>query len=116
MQNYFHPPENRQMQNPDRTLPEQLEILIDKPQKVYRAHSADSRRHYELTEQLVNAVDSVTACSQIIIKPSSTFESIASELRSAVGSYLCCNTDLTTTQYNNGPRSFESDDDNVGIN
>ncbi|RKF65586.1 integrase and RNaseH domain-containing protein, partial [Golovinomyces cichoracearum] len=54
-------------------------------------------------EQLVNAVDDVAARSQIIIKPSSTFESKASELRSAVGSYLRCNTDLTTTQYNNGP-------------
>ncbi|RKF54613.1 integrase and RNaseH domain-containing protein [Golovinomyces cichoracearum] len=131
MQNYFHPPENRQMyltewrtttlkqiirQNPDKTLPEQLEILIDKLQKVYRGLSADSRRHYELAEQPVNAVNGVAACSQIIIKPSSTFETIASELRSSVGSYLRYNNDLTTTQCNNGPLSFESDDENVGIN
>ncbi|EFQ89223.1 hypothetical protein PTT_14592, partial [Pyrenophora teres f. teres 0-1] len=96
---YFYTSENYQMflsewrtimlkdviaNNPDKTLTQCLDIVIDKLQLLHQAmtqQNGPSER--ALANQLISACQGVEACSAVLIRPASTFEAVASELRNA---------------------------------
>ncbi|CAE7020344.1 hypothetical protein PTTW11_03048 [Pyrenophora teres f. teres] len=96
---YFHTSENYQMflskwrtimlkdviaNNPDKTLTQCLDIVIDKLQLLHQAITQQNRpSERALTNQLISACQGVEACSAVLIRPASTFEAVASELRNA---------------------------------
>ncbi|KAK1914262.1 hypothetical protein P3342_007508 [Pyrenophora teres f. teres] len=103
---YFHTSENYQMflsewrtimlkdviaNNPDKTLTQCLDMVIDKLQLLHQAmtqQNGPSER--ALANQLISACQGVEACSAVLIRPASTFEAVASELRNAVGNWTRC--------------------------
>lgn len=102
---FFHTAENQQLylqewrsttlqnvivQNPDKSLPQNLEHLIDKLQKIQRGLSTDYQGDYNLRDQLVSACQGVPACKMVLLKPVATFESVASDLRNAIGIEMRC--------------------------
>jgi len=102
---FFHTAENHQLylqewrsttlhnviaQNPNMTLSQTLELLIDKLQKIQRGLSTDYQGDYNLRDQLVSACQGVPACKMVLLKPSATFESVASDLRNAIGIEMRC--------------------------
>ena len=78
------------MQNPDNDLSQNLELLIDKLQKIQKGLSTNHQSDYNLRDQLVNACQGVPECKMVLLKPSATFESVASDLRNAVGVEMRC--------------------------
>ncbi|KAF7578000.1 hypothetical protein PtrM4_022400 [Pyrenophora tritici-repentis] len=103
---YFHTSENYQMflsewrtimlkdviaNNPDKTLTQCLDIVIDKLQLLHQAMTQQNGpSELALTSQLIAACQGVEACSAVLIRPASTFEAVASELRNAVGNWTRC--------------------------
>ncbi|CAE7020384.1 hypothetical protein PTTW11_03056 [Pyrenophora teres f. teres] len=49
--------------------------------------STEWTKRAALTNQLISACQGVKACSAVLIRPASTFEAVASELRNAVGNW-----------------------------
>ena len=127
---FFHTTENHQLylqewrsttfrniiaQNPDKDLSQNLELLIDKLQKVQKGLSVDYQADYNLRDQLMNACQGVTACKMALLKPSATFESVASDLRNAIGVEMRCQNQIPQ-QYLAGDKSGHGDtydDDNT---
>jgi hypothetical protein len=62
--------------------------MITKLQKVHEGlkHNYGSNKH-NLAGQLANACQGVRICNNVLLRPASTFEGIASDLRNAVGIY-----------------------------
>jgi hypothetical protein len=100
---YFHTPENHQFYinewrstvlkdvitaNPEKNITWCLEFVITKLQKVHEGlkHNYGSSEH-SLAGQLANACQGVRACNNVLLRPTSTFEGITSDLRSAIGIY-----------------------------
>jgi hypothetical protein len=121
---FFHTTENHQLylqewrsttfhnvitQNPDKDLSQNLELLIDKLQKVQKGLSVDYQGDYNLRDQLVNACQGVSACKMVLLKPSATFESVASDLRNAIGVEMRCQNQVPR-QYFTGDSSGYSDE------
>ncbi|KAF1350556.1 hypothetical protein EJ07DRAFT_169093 [Lizonia empirigonia] len=112
---YFHTTENYQLflnewrtimlkdviaSNPDKTIAQCLNLLIDKLHKLYQAMALQNGlSEPSLTGQLVSACQGVEACSAVLIRPASTFEAVASELRNAVGNWQRCHPHART-QFN----------------
>jgi hypothetical protein len=107
IQTYFHTAENHQhflnewraimlrdiiTTNPDKTLPQCLEITIERLQRTYLGLTQNfgTTNEMNLAGQLVSACQGVAACSQVLVRPAATFEAVASELRSAVGIWSRC--------------------------
>ncbi|KAK1912598.1 hypothetical protein P3342_004534 [Pyrenophora teres f. teres] len=66
-------------------------MVIDKLQLLHQAmtqQNGPSER--ALANQLISACQGVEACSAVLIRPASTFEAVASELRNAVGNWTRC--------------------------
>ena len=114
---FFHTVENRQLYlqewrsttllrviqgNPDKDLSQCLEVVVDKLQKVHKGLSSNYHADYNLAEQLVNACQGVEACALVLMKPVTTFESVASDLRSAIGIYMRCKQEVPR-QHNTEP-------------
>ncbi|KAF1360357.1 hypothetical protein EJ07DRAFT_165511 [Lizonia empirigonia] len=112
---YFHTTENYQLflnewrtimlkdviaSNPDKTIAQCLNLLIDKLHKLYQAMAQQNGlSEPSLTGQLVSACQGVEACSAVLIRPASTFEAVASELCNAVGNWQHCHPHART-QFN----------------
>lgn len=118
---FFHTSENRQLYlqewrattllstiqgNIDKDLSQCLEIVIDKLQKVHKGLSYDYKTDYNLAEQLMSACQGVEACTPVLINPATTFESVASDLRSAVGMYMRCKREVPKV-YNTTNRRYD---------
>jgi hypothetical protein len=103
---YFHTPENHQLYlsewrttllkdviatNPDKDLQWCLESVVAKLQKLHQGltHNYGSSEG-SLAGQLISACQGVEACTSVLIRPASTSEGVASDLRSAVGIYTRC--------------------------
>jgi hypothetical protein len=89
--------------NPDNDLSQNLELLIDKLQKVQKGLSVDYQGDYNLRDQLMNACQGVPECKMVLLKPADTFESVASDLRNAIGVEMRCQ--------NQVPQQYVADDD-----
>ena len=102
---FFHTVENHQLyltewrattlqrvisQNPDKDLSQCLELLIDKLQKIQKGLSVNYQADYNLRDQVISACQGIPACKMVILKPSDSFESVCSDLRSVVGIELRC--------------------------
>jgi hypothetical protein len=125
---FFHTTENHQLylqewrattfsyiieKNPDNDLSQNLELLIDKLQKVQMGLSVDYQGDYNLRDQLVSACQGIPACKMVLLKPPDTFESVASELRNAIGVEMRCQNQVPQ-QYlagNNGSHYDEHGED-----
>jgi hypothetical protein len=118
---FFHTTENHQLylqewqsttfqgiiaQNSDKDLSQNLELLIDKFQKIQRGLSADYQGDYNLRDQLVNACQGVSACKMVLLRPSATFESVASDFRNAIGIEIRCQNPV--------PHQYHADGGNSG--
>ena len=104
---YFHTPENHQLflnewrttmlttiitSNPEKDLAQCLEIVIEKLQRTYQGLVQNfGASEGSLAGQLVSACQGVPACANVLIRPATTFEGVASELRSAIGVWMRCN-------------------------
>ena len=103
---YFHTSENYQMflnewrtimlkdviaEHPEKTTAQCLDMVIEKLHMLYQAMSQHNGLNDQgLTNQLISACQGVEACSPVLIRPASTFEAVASELRNAVGNWARC--------------------------
>jgi hypothetical protein len=121
MRAYFHTPENHQLflnewrttmlkdviaSNPDKDLAQCLEIVIEKLQRTYQGLVQNfGASEGSLAGQLVSACQGVPACATILIRPATTFEGVASELRSAVGIWMRCNPGHQSHQFQQGSNS-----------
>lgn len=106
MRAYFHTPENHQLflhewrttmlkdivtSNLDKTMSQCLEIVIERLQRTYQGLVQNfGSGEGSLAGQLISACQGVEACSSVLIRPASTFEAVASDLRSAVGIWTRC--------------------------
>ena len=111
---YFHTPENHQLflnewrstmlrdiivSNPDKDLAQCLEIVIEKLQRTYQGLVQNfGASEGSLAGQLISACQGVPACTNVLIRPATTFEGVASDLRNAVGTWMRCQ---PTNQFNN---------------
>ncbi|KAF1828003.1 hypothetical protein BDW02DRAFT_603927 [Decorospora gaudefroyi] len=87
-----------------------LEITIERLQRTYLGLTQNygTTNELNLAGQLVSACQGVPACSQVLVRPATTFEAVALELRSAIGIWTRCN---PTQQYvNHTPLSPDSGD------
>jgi hypothetical protein len=122
---FFHTVENRQLylqewrsttyqrviqSNPEKDLSQCLEIVIDKLQKIHKRLSSNYQADYNLAEQLINACQGVEACTPVLMKPAASFESVASDLRSAVGIHMRCKREVSK-QYNTAYDDYYEADD-----
>ncbi|KAF1357346.1 hypothetical protein EJ07DRAFT_128601, partial [Lizonia empirigonia] len=103
---YFHTTENHQMflnewrtimlkkviaDNPDKTLPQCLEEVIEKLHKVYLAMAQhNGQNETSLANQLLSACQGVKACTPVLMKPATSFAAVAADLRTAVGIWSRC--------------------------
>jgi hypothetical protein len=78
------------VQNPNKDLSQNLELLLDKAQKVQKGLSVDYQGDYNLRDQLVNARQGMSACKMVLLKPSARSESVASDLCNAIGVETRC--------------------------
>ena len=76
--------------NPDKSLADYLEILIKKLRQIQRGLPYRYRDSDSLRDHLLSACGSIPACKTVILRPSATFKSLASELRNAVGAEMRC--------------------------
>jgi hypothetical protein len=74
--------------NPDKTRLECLEITFDKLRTAQRGLSAEYQTEHNLRDQVLNACRGVEECSLALLKPSSTFEGLCADLRSAIGTFV----------------------------
>jgi hypothetical protein len=103
---YFHTTENHQQYlnewrttmlrdviaaNFDKNLPQCLELLINKLQKVHQSlvYNYNSTEG-NLAGQLMLACQGVATCTNVLIRPFITFESVVADLRSAVNIWAKC--------------------------
>ena len=77
--------------NPGLDVSQCLEMVIDKLRKVHQGLVGNYRAEHDLGGQLLSACAGVPACSAAFQKPSSDFESVAADLRSAIGQWMRCN-------------------------
>jgi len=115
MRTYFHTPENHQLflnewrttmlkdiiaTNPEKNLAECLEIVIERLQRTYQGLVQNfGSSEGSLAGQLVSACQGVPACVHALIRPATTFEGVASDLRSAVGLWMRCNSNDRSHQF-----------------
>jgi hypothetical protein len=100
---FFHTVEDRQLYiqewrsttfrhiirtNPDKDLLQCFEILVTKLQQIHKGLSNIYKTDQGLAEQLLNTCQGIEACKTITMKPTSSFESVVSELRNAVGIHM----------------------------
>ena len=97
------------VQNPKKNLSQNLELLIDKLQKIQRGLSTDYQGDYNLQDQLVNACQGVSVCKMVLLKPSATFESIASDLCNAIGIEMRCQNPAPRQYYTSNGSRYEED-------
>lgn len=71
--------------HPEKNLSECLEMIIDKLQKVHQGLVHNYKDSHSLPGQLICACQEIEACSFVLARPASTFEGVASDLRSVVG-------------------------------
>ena len=128
MRTYFHTPENHQLflnewrttmlkdiiaTNPEKNLAECLEIVIERLQRTYQGLVQNfGASEGSLAGQLVSACQGVPACVQVLIRPATTFEGVAADLRSAVGLWMRCNSNDRSHQFtsqNHEPEHHDND-------
>jgi hypothetical protein len=124
---FFHTAENHQLylqewrattlqnvitQNPEKNLPQNLELLINKLQKIQRGLSTDYQGDYNLRDQLVSACQGVSACKMVLLKPLATFESVASDLRNAIGIEIRCQNPALRQYYMSNGNGYDEEDTN----
>ncbi|KAI6247363.1 hypothetical protein HI914_03775 [Erysiphe necator] len=80
--------------HPEKDLSECLEMVIDNLQKVHQGLVHNYKDCHSLPGQLISACQGVEACSVVLVRHASTFEGVASDLRSAVSMWMRTHTHL----------------------
>ena len=125
--NFFHLPENQQLyleqwqsttlqsiiaENPDKSLSQNLELLIDKLQKIHTGLAIGDEGKFNLCNILLSACQGIPVCRIVLLKPTSTFKSIATELWNAISSDIRCQNLAATQQYHtSNSRYYKEDED-----
>lgn len=84
---------NVMVANPGKNPMQCLEIVITKMNIIYQALSQDWGDRYSehvLAAQLLNACRGIEATTMACMKPATTFEGVASDLRNAVSMWIAC--------------------------
>lgn len=106
MKAYFYTPENHKLSlnewrttmlkdvvaaNPDKDLAQCLEIVVERLQRTHQSLSQNyGSIEGNLAGRIISACQGVPVCSQVLIRPSGTFEGVVSDLRSAIGIWMHC--------------------------